>query len=773
MRGIHNKQTIKSDVLRLLRHPAVLLVLAVELLIFGQALAAALRPAAVYEFTADQWESIAQESEIGRDEDGRVGVVEMTDGEDILQTPAMDLPAGHYKVTVDYNYIPGRLEDGRQRHASVYLKAEMPYVLTGEKELLPRDSREAAVELNVRHAFEAVHLIACNGGGIFTLGSVRVAQDMRYAAACAMGWLLGFAALDGVCLAVYAARDDGARKRKWRIFFVLAAVTLLACAPLLTDGGGLRGDDSTFHLSRIEGIAQGLREGQFPVRIYSQAKDGYGYAPSLFYGELLLYFPAALRLLGVSVQGAYHAYAVVIMALTAGLAFASLRQIFREDRIALLGAALYTLAPYHLHNVYVRMAVGEYTAQAFLPLIPAALCLLYGAEPPTKDQRRTAWVELTFAFTMLLQSHMLSLELAALVCAVVCLCGLRRTFTKPVFGVWAAAVVAVLLLNLWFLLPFAGEMLTGGYIIQQNSSLADAFDIQRGALHAADLLAVDGKSLGLGLEFFVGAAAFLWCAWLSDRRMDLREKRIGSWALAIGLAACFMSTPLFPWGDLKALPVAGNLLLKTQFAWRFLTVATPAMLLVGCCTLSCLRGRRAGALLAGVTICLSLVGTLQFYRSYLPTMQTEYLGSSGELIYAKEYSNETWAFDSLYLPTGVHQREDIDGIAEGAEPVTTVEVSSITQENGVTTLECAEMTGQLQHAELPLVYYPGYTVIEGEGTIFRTANDLVGVAVPANYSGTIRVAFREPKRWLAADLVSLAAALALLVLPRYKKRHKK
>lgn len=84
-------------------------------------------------------------------------------------------------------------------------------------------------------------------------------------------------------------------------------------------------------------------------------------------------------------------------------------------------------------------------------------------------------------------------------------------------------------------------------------------------------------------------------------------------------------------------------------------------------------------------------------------------------------------------------------------------------------LTCAETTGQDQHAELPLLYYPGYTVIEGPGTAFKTANGLVGVTVPANYTGTVRVAYREPKRWLLADGVSVVTAVVLLCAMRRKK----
>ena len=100
-----------------------------------------------------------------------------------------------------------------------------------------------------------------------------------------------------------------------------------------------------------------------------------------------------------------------------------------------------------------------------------------------------------------------------------------------------------------------------------------------------------------------------------------------------------------------------------------------------------------------------------------------------------------------------------------------MEVTSIEQADGITTLTCAETTSQDQHAELPLLYYPGYTVIKGPGTAFKTANGLVGVTVPANYTGTIRVTYREPKRWLAADAVSLVTLVGVIFcLAKRKKR---
>lgn len=58
---------------------------------------------------------------------------------------------------------------------------------------------------------------------------------------------------------------------------ILVCAAAFACMPLLWRGV-YDGHDLLFHLNRIEGIASGLRNGQFPVRIHSSTLLGYGYA---------------------------------------------------------------------------------------------------------------------------------------------------------------------------------------------------------------------------------------------------------------------------------------------------------------------------------------------------------------------------------------------------------------------------------------------------------------------------------------------------------------
>lgn len=372
---------------------------------------------------------------------------------------------------------------------------------------------------------------------------------------------------------------------------------------------------------------------------------------------------------------------------------------------------------------------------AFLPLIPAALYELYGERPLTRKRLRRACAELVAAFGMLLQVHLLSLEMAVLATAVFCLMRFRRTFSKAVFFTWLKAAVLTVLLNLWFLVPFLTLMLSGDYNNMYTGSAENGGQIVKNSgLRIAELFGWQKNHNNLGPELLAGGFVLLWC-WLTLRakeepqQPERRSIRLGLWAAGFAALACWMSTNTFPWQAVGRIPVVGRILVAIQFPGRYLSLATVLLVLAAMCGLAALRqvgyARPVAVLLVGV----SVFGAALFFRDQ--QADAAYLGDGGQLMYS-EYKkfNMGWYFDGLYLPDGASETQN--GYESTAQ-VTTVEVTSVEQENGVTTLACTETSGQDQHAELPLLYYPGYTVTEGPGTAFKTVNGLVGVTVPANY----------------------------------------
>ena len=750
---------------------AAMVLLAVELAIIGFTLAQAVQPAANYEIMPDQWEVIAKNATIDYDEEGRIGAVEPAEEESILRTSQLRLSAGHYKIEADYNFVPTQNKDEQESHAGVYFMADDAMVVTGERELFAVGRTHDTVVLNVRYTNKTIRLVAYDGGGVFTLGKVTIQQDRVYAWVRVLGWLLAAFFLDLLLLLFLPTSPLAIRNADLRgCLFLLGGAVLLASMPVLMQGVGIFGDDIHFHLSRIDAIAQGLKAGQFPVRIYSQAKNGYGYAPSLFYGELCLYFPAVLRTLGVSVQLSYHLYVLAVQMLTAGIAFYSFRQMFSHNKTALLGSVLYLLNPYRLQNLYWRAAVGEYTAMAFLPLIPAALCLLYGKKEPTKKQAGVACTEMVIAFGMLLQTHMISLEIMALATAVFCLFHLRRTFSRCVLFVWLKSVAIVLLLNLWFLLPFLEIMGSGIYGGMYGGTTMNAGRmIQRSGYAIPKVLTWNTHGRNIGIELIIGCMVFLW-AWIGhDEEIPHREQKIGLWSTGIGLAACWASTNTFPWGLVGALPgKISGILLAIQFPWRYLTLAAILLTLATLCAVSLLRPKKLARPLAVLLLSASLLGVGFFYREYLPSESGEYVGDSGELVYVDYLvTNVAWYYDKLYLPIGA--KETRDGFVI-EKKVTTAEVEQIEKTEKGVILQYTAGMGEDGIIELPLLYYPVYGIKEGAGTLFKTENGMLGIQVPAGSSGTIRVAVQEPLRWRLAELVSAVTVLVWIGSMKKKKR---
>ena len=238
------------------------------------------------------------------------------------------------------------------------------------------------------------------------------------------------------------------RQPKQLTVFLWLCVWAFACLPLFTDKL-FDAHDISYHLNRIEGIAAALRGGQFPVRIHPNILNDYGYANSIFYPELFLYLPGALRALGVNLNICYKILIAALNAGTVGIAYYSFRRLFKSQYAAYLGTVLYGLSLYRLLCIYVRGAIGEVLAMMFLPLAALGLYEIFFGNPHK-------WYYLAIAFIGILQSHIITAQLTLYVCLFAALIAFSKLIEHKCRRLLAAVKAAVLtiLVNLWFLVPF-------------------------------------------------------------------------------------------------------------------------------------------------------------------------------------------------------------------------------------------------------------------------------------------------------------------------------
>ncbi len=146
---------------------------------------------------------------------------------------------------------------------------------------------------------------------------------------------------------------------------IVVIFSFWAIKPLFVTGFFPMHDDT--QVARVFEMHKSLRHGMFPVRWVSDLGYGYGYPIFNFYAPLAYYIGAFFMFLGLSALAATKAL-MVVGVIAAGISMYFLAREFWGKTGGIISGLLYIYAPYHALNIYVRGAVAEFWAYAFLPL---------------------------------------------------------------------------------------------------------------------------------------------------------------------------------------------------------------------------------------------------------------------------------------------------------------------------------------------------------------------------------------------------------------------
>ena len=352
----------------------------------------------------------------------------------------------------------------------------------------------------------------CNftGSGVCEIKSLNIREYQP--------WKIGFLLIEalvlfGGCFCYYKFQ-----KAKWqkKLEWMLAAlIIILASYPaLIGNTQAYIGHDYEYHIRRIATIANELRYGKFPVMYQSDASNGFGYISHLLYGNIILYFPAILHLLGLPLTSSYNIFIILVNIITYVIAWYCSLKIFKEAKYAHFGAGLYLLAAYRLTNVYIRSAVGEYLAMAFLPL---AFYGIYKIIYADYSVRFRDTFPLILGVTGIIECHILSTEMAALFISVIFV--LHWKAVKRHFAILFKALLCVLGLNAFFLVPFIetyqADLMVNATATSANISgfgvyLPQLFNLFLSGINWAQWDSTrDTMSLSIGGPLIIGAILFL------------------------------------------------------------------------------------------------------------------------------------------------------------------------------------------------------------------------------------------------------------------------
>ncbi len=536
----------------------------------------------------------------------------------------------------------------------------------------------------------------------------------------------------------------------------IALAVLIGSAPALKTTFVI-GHDGTYHMARLLNLADGLKNGQFPVRMGGFAYDGYGGVMSVFYPDTFLY-PFALMILGGA--SAVYVCNVFSVALNIGAAlsmYVAAKRPF-EKRWAATGASiLYTLASYRVVNVFTRIAFGEALAMVFLPLF---LVNLY--DVVCGDARR--WKGLALSAACIFCSHMITTLFCAVLAAGFCLLHIRKIILQKRLLPLVKAVLVCLLLCLYRIGPLVMYSMQGLGADDLFRNITD-FSVELGQVLMMNAGSITREtnnpqvmdfSVEIGLPLMIGAALALYAA------LQKEERGKSEWAalklVAGGALMTIAATDFFPWGAVSLL--TQGQVGYIQFTWRLLILATPMLALAGGYGLCEFGGKRQDAAVVAA-LSMAVICVMPVFSSEI---QNPIYVEKGVIIspfMGRSFPEYTYSDTTDFL--AIRKRSvEIIGDAEMAD-----------YEKRSTTITAQVSARTESRITFPLFDYDGFraTVDGREIAVERGSNNRVSVVLPAGTSGALKIWFAGKWWWRVGDAVSAAALIGLLFW--MKKEEKK
>lgn len=415
-----------------------------------------------------------------------------------------------------------------------------------------------------------------------------------------------------------------------------------------------------------------------------------------------------------------------------------------------LSATLYMLMPYHLNNMYIRNALGEFLSYMFIPLVFLGIYKLFQKE-------KGEWILIIGAVGLLI-THNLSTMITVIIAFIYFCTNLSKLKDKQILKKSVLNVVLILIISAFFWIPVIQTLTFNHYDVYEENAMATANSFTKAGLDLKDLFFTSKDStfvfeIGFPILLMIFSSFFVF---RNVTKTNIKKEYLLFGCL--GILCTLMATTYFPWGFLD------NAFKILQFPWRMLVFSNFFFAII--CSINVSHLLKKFGIIDVVFFSFLTLAFVLPLSHFIPTNSEMVDIEKQSLGVVTEKKNHTIAAmgKGEYLPTiinhnrtYINSREDNICILKGIGKIENLE------KNGQKLTCKIESLEDNSIFEFPYIYYPGYqvTVNGNEIPCFESKNGFLAISLPQSPMSDIVVEYTQTNAMKTSKLISLIGIVLL------------
>ncbi len=549
---------------------------------------------------------------------------------------------------------------------------------------------------------------------------------------------------------------DILKNKKVLSYIIIIAISIFLCIPLFSKYMDISRDDGIQHICRLIGTYNSIKQGDTFGIIMPDFCNGFGYSWNLFYSPLTAYIPLLFYIVTASFVICLKLFMLFTVMLSGICMFQFTYKMFHSYKAGVIVAILYMSAPYHLTDLYNRIAIAELASFIFLPIVFSGMYDLF-------HRKNKKPFGIIIGAIGLILTHNVMAVYTAIFCFIYLLIHYKKLATKEIIRKILVCVIIILLCTSFYWIPLLEHMLATNYEVFLPQRMYKDNTLISSKLGILDLFI----TLHFEMNFHIGFAILLGmlATFCYRKKIATRHKGLLTIFAIFGFVSIVMTLKIFPF---EYFP---NSLKMIQFTWRMMEFASFFLSIVAGFGFAYFMNHNSKkeiyiVIFLMIYMCISLIFMKESVE--IPFNEERYLtpipvNSTTGRVHAGCASFEYLPQKAFKNRKYIEQRPNEIIVLEGNTKISGVSKNST---NLKFTLE--EVQGNVK-LELPYIFYLGYSAkLENEDGIIEelnveeSQNGFCMLTISDTKTGTIAVSY-EGTTWMKISYILTLAGISIII----------